>query len=132
MGWQDPSPRVRPRAPAGDPASAPGYGDDGVRLSFGTIVFRWALVAGIAALVFVGARKGLVGWLGPAHLVAVIGLSLAVALGVAGLALRLVMRLPESSGFGRRRWDQTTTFGQAVAGEAIGEVVGAIIDAATD
>ena len=139
MGWEDPSPRGRARPPAGNPAAQPGYGDPGVRLSFMTIVMRWAVALFLAGLVWAGAHKGLGTWLGPDRAMPVLAISSALAAAVAWLALRVLMRLPESEGAGvslgrRRGWDDTSslTFGEVVAADAVGDVVGAIIDAATD
>ena len=139
MGWEEPSPRARSRSTGGSPAARPGYGDPGVRLSFMTIVVRWAVALLVGGLVYAGAHKGFSGWLGPARGLTVLAISLALAAVVAWLVLRVLMRLPESEGAGisfgrRRRWNDTSglTFGEAVAADAVGEVVGAIIDAATD
>jgi len=139
MGWQDPSPRARGRAPAGRPAARPGDGDPGVRLSFTTIVLRWAVALLVGGLVYAGAHKGFGGWLGPVHAMVVLAIAIALAVLVGWLVLRVLMRLPESEGAGvssgrRRRWDDSSglTFGEAVAADAAGEVVGAVIDAITD
>lgn len=139
MDWEDPSPRRRARLPAGDPAAQPGYGDPGMRLSFSTILMRWAVALGVGALVYAGAHKGFGLWLGPAKAMAASGLSLGVAALVAWPVLRALMRLPDSEGvgipFGRRRgWDDSSglTFEGAVAVELTADVVSAFIDAASD
>jgi len=139
MGWQDPSPRVRTRSTAGNPAAQPGYADPGVRLSFGTIVVRALVALLVAFLMYEGARKGLGGWLGPAHAMAVLAGSLALAAVAGWLVLRTLMRTPEVVGKrgwfgGRRGWDDTSglTFGEAVAADVVGEVIGAAIDAVID
>jgi len=139
MGWEDPSPRLRARSPGGNPAARPGYGDPGSRLSFTTIMLRWGLALLVGGLVYAGAHKGFGSWLGPAHAMAVLVISVALAAAVAWRVLRVLMRLPESAGVGfsfgrRRRWDDTSglTFGEVVAADAVGEVVGAVIDAAID
>ena len=141
MGWQDPSPRARARSPVGNPAAQPGYGDPGVRLSFLTIVMRGGVALMVGGLAYFGAHKGLGGWLGPPHAVLVFGLSAALAALVGLVVLRALMRLPGSDSAGRRTWfgsrrgwDDSSglTFGEAVAVDVAGEVVGALIDAATD
>jgi hypothetical protein len=139
MGWEDPSPRAQACSPGGNPAAQPGYGDPGVRLSFMVIAMRWAVALLVGGLVYAGAHKGFGAWFGPAHATAVLAISLALAAAVAWLLLRVLMRLPQSEGAGvslgrRRGWDDTSglTFGEVVAADAVGDVVGAIIDAATD
>ena len=139
MGWQDPSPRARARSSGGSPAAQPGYGDAGPRLSFAAIMVRALVALLVGGAVYVGAHKGLGGWLGPAHAWAAVAIPAALALAVGWLALRASMRMPEGDGrrgwFGRRRgWDDSSglTFGEAVAADAIGDVVGVIVDAATD
>ena len=139
MGWEDPSPRGRARAPGGNPAVQPGYGDPGVRLSLTIILMRWAVALLVGGLVYAGAHKGFGGWLGPAHAMTVLAVSLALAAVVAWLVVRLLMRLPESEGigipFGRRRgWDDSSglTFERAAAVDLTADVVSAFIDAATD
>jgi hypothetical protein len=139
VGWEDPSPRARARSPAGDPTAQPGYGDAGVRLSFTTIAARWAVALLAGGLVYAGAHKGFGLWLGPERAMPVLAISLVLAAVVAWLLLRALMRLPESEGAGvspgrRRGWDDTSglTFGEVVAADVAGDVVGAIIDAATD
>jgi hypothetical protein len=134
VGWTDPSPRRHARSPGGNPALQPGYGDPGVRLSFMTIVLRCGVALVLGGLGYVGAHEGLGGWLGPSHTVLVAVLSLALAVLVSWGVLRGLMRLPETGGDGRRGWDDSSglTFGEAVAGEVASDVVGALIDAATD
>lgn len=139
MGWQDPSPRRQARSPAGNPDAQPGYGDPGVRLSFMTIVMRWALALLVGGLVYAGAHKGFRQWLGPAHAMAALAIPVALAAFVAWLVLRVVMRLPESEGIGvspgrRRGWDDSSglTFGEAVVADVVGEGIGAALDALTD
>jgi hypothetical protein len=138
MGWQDPSPRARARSPVGDPSAQPGYGSPGARLSFMSILARAAIALMVAGLAYAGAHRGLGGWLGAAHAMLVVALSAALAVVVGGLVLRALVGLPESGSGGRggwfdrrRGWDDSSglTFGEA---DAVGEVVGAIIDAATD
>jgi hypothetical protein len=134
MGWQDPSPRARARtiAAAGNPMAQPGYADPGVRLSFTTIVARALVALLVGFLVYAGAHKGLGGWLGPAHALAVLAGSLVLAAVIGWLVLRTLMRTPEFAE--RRGWDDTSglTFGEAVAADVVGEVIGAAIDAVTD
>ena len=139
MGWEDPSPRRRARSTGGDPAAQPGYGDPGMRLSFSTILVRWAVALLVGGLVYAGAHKGFGLWLGPAKATAALATSLAMAALVAWLVLRVLMRLPESEGvgipFGRRRdWDDSASlnFERAVAVDLTADVVSAFIDAATD
>jgi hypothetical protein len=139
MGWEDPSPRARAGTSAGNPVAQPGYADPGVRLSFGTIVVRALVALLVGFLMYQGAHKGLGGWLGPARAIAVLACSLSLAAVTGWLVLRTLMRTPEYVGgrgwFGRRRgWDDTSSlsFGEAVAADAVGEVVGAVIDAVTD
>jgi hypothetical protein len=93
----------------------------------------------VGGLVYFGARKGLGLWLGPVKAPAALGIALALAAFVAWLALRALMRLPESEGAGiafghRRGWDDSAglSFGQAVAVDITADVVSAFIDAATD
>jgi hypothetical protein len=137
MGWQDPSPRARARSPAGDPAAQPGYGDPGVRLPFMTIVVRAAVALLIGGLTYAGAYKGFGAWLGPAHALAVLAVSAALAVVLGGLVLRALMRLPASDGVGipfadRRGWGHSAGLTLADAADLTGDVVDAFIDAATD
>ena len=150
MGWEDPSPRRRGRPATTTPAS-PGYGAADVRLSFTTIAWRAvvALVAGVMA--YAGAYAGMVALHGRQaaahHSTLDAAVALVVAIVVGWLILRMLLRRPESAGlplrvregrgwFGRRRgWDDSygnMTFGEAVAAEAVGDVIGAVIDAAID
>lgn len=146
MGWQDPSPRMRARTAA----AQPGYGaGPAVRLSFGTIAWRAAQAAFAGVLVYAATHAGMVWWHGgragaTAHAALDIAVSVAVAVVVGWAILRLLLGRPEvglpryarESWLGRRRgWndsDAGMTFGEAVAADAIGEVVGAVIDAAID
>ena len=149
MGWEDPSPRLRGRPAATSPS--PGYGSTDVRLSFTTIAWRAvvALVAGVMA--YAAAHAAMVALHGRQAAARRSTLDAAVALVVAivvgWLILRMLLRRPESAGlplrvreghgwFGRRRgWDDSygnMTFGEAVAAEAVGDVIGAVIDAAID
>jgi hypothetical protein len=57
LGWEDPSPRARARSPAGDPTAQPGGGDPGVRLSFATIVMRWAAALFLGGLGWAGTTR---------------------------------------------------------------------------
>jgi formate hydrogenlyase subunit 3/multisubunit Na+/H+ antiporter MnhD subunit len=137
VGWEDPSPRARPRSPAGDPAAQPGYGDHGVRLSFVTIVLRAVAALLIGGVTYAGAHHGLVAWLGSAHAIAVLAISVALAVVVGWLLLRVLMRTPESGGRGRRGWADSSglAFDDSDVGGAVGGVVaavGAVVDAATD
>jgi len=152
VGWQDPSPRARARAPAGSPAAQPGYQATApeIRLSFSTILGRAMLALGAGALAYAAAHAGMVSLHGgrlaaASHAALDIGASVAVAVVVGWAILRLLLRRPEPVGlprrvrdgwFGRRRgWDDSRsglTFGEAVAADAVGEVVGAVIDAVTD
>jgi hypothetical protein len=129
MGWEDPSPRARVRTSTGNPGAQPGYTDPGVRLSFGTIVVRALVALLVGFLMYEGAHKGLGSWLGPAHTIAVLACSLSLAAVTGWLVLRTLMRTPEH--VGGRGWDDTSSlsFGEA---DAIGDVVGAVIDAVTD
>ena len=147
MGWEDPSPRGRARSPAGNP----GYdaGPD-VRLSFGTIVWRLVQAAFAGVLAYAAAHAGMVAWHGgraaaTMHSTLDIAVSVAVAVVVGWAILRMLLRQPQASGlpryvreswYGRRRgWNDSyagMTFGEAVAADAVGEVVGAVIDAALD
>ena len=150
MGWEDPSPRLRGR-PAATTSPSPGYGNADVRLSFTTIAWRAvvALVAGVMA--YAGAYAGMVALHGRQaaahHSTLDAAVALVVAIVVGWLILRMLLRRPESAGlplrvregrgwFGRRRgWDDSygnMTFGEAVAAEAVGDVIGAVIDAAID
>ena len=150
MGWEDPSPRPRGRAAVATSAS-PGYGATEVRLSFTTIAWRAvaALVAGVT--IYAAAHAGMVtlhGRQAAAHHATLdAAVALVVAVVVGWLILRMLLRRPESAGlplrvregrgwFGRRRgWDDSygnMSFGEAVAAEAVGDVIGAVIDAAID
>jgi len=133
MGWEDPSPRARARTPARDPAAQPGYGDPGVRLSFGAIVLRWGVALLLGGVTYAGARHGLGARLGPAHPIAVPAVSLALAVVVGGLVGRALMRLPPSGG----RWNDSAglDFDDSDVPDAVGVVVGvvgAIVDVASD
>ena len=149
MGWQDPSPRLRGRPAAISPS--PGYGAADVRLSFATIAWRAvvALVAGV--MIYAAAHASMVALHGRQaaahHATLDAAVALVVAVVVGWLILRMLLRRPESTGlplsmregrgwFGRRRgWDGgygNMTFGEAVAAEAVGDVIGAVIDAAID
>jgi len=141
VGWEEPSPRARARSPAGNPAAQPGYGDPGVRLSFMAIAMRGGVALMVGGLCFSGAHKGLGGWLGPPHAVLVFVLSVALAVLMGWVVLRALLRLPGTDAGGRRTWfgsrrgwDDSSglTFGEAVAADVAGDVVGALIDAATD
>ena len=149
MGWEAPSPRPRGRAVATSPS--PGRGPTDVRLSFATIAWRAvvALVAGVMA--YAAAHAGMVALHGRQaaahHATLDAAVALVVAVVVGWLILRMSLRRPESAGlplrvregrgwFGRRRgWDSgygNMSFGEAVAAEAVGDVIGAVIDAAID
>jgi len=146
MGWEDPSPRAQARA-AG---AQPGYGaGPGVRLSFGTMAWRAAQAAFAGVLAYAAAHAGMVWWHGgragaTAHASLDIAVSVAVAVVVGWIVLRALLKDPprglpryvRESWLGRRRgWndsDAGMSFGEAVAADAIGEVVGAVIDAAID
>ena len=150
MGWQDPSPRRQGR-PAAAASPSPGHGADDVRLSFATMAWR-AVVAMVAAVMaYAVAHASMVALHGRQAAAHHSALDAAVALVVAVVAgwlvLRMLLRRPESAGlplrvregrgwFGRRRgWDSgygNMTFGEAVAADAVGEVIGAVIDAAID
>ena len=151
MGWEDPSPRARARASAGTPAAQPGYGaGPDIRLSFGTMAWRAVQAAFAGVLAYAAAHAGMVslhaGRAGAAaHSTLDIAVSVAVAVLVGWLVLRALLRRPEGAGlsrhvreswFGRRRgWNDSyagMSFGEAVAADAIGEVVGAVIDAVVD
>jgi preprotein translocase subunit SecG len=150
MGWEDPSPRPRGRAAVATSAS-PGYGATDVRLSFTTIAWRAvvALVAGV--MIYAAAHAGMVALHGrqaaARHATLDAAVALVVAVVVGWLILRMLLQRPESAGlplrvregrgwFGRRRgWDDSygnMSFGEAVAAEAVGDVIGAVIDAAID
>ena len=150
MGWEDPSPRPRGRAAVATSAS-PGYGATEVRLSFTTIAWRAvvALVAGVT--IYAAAHAGMATLHGRQaaahHATQDAAVALVVAVVVGWLILRMLLRRPESAGlplrvregrgwFGRRRgWDDSygnMSFGEAVAAEAVGDVIGAVIDAAID
>ena len=149
MGWEDPSPRPRGRVVA--TSASPGYGATEIRLSFTTIAWRAmvALVAGV--MIYAAAHAGMVALHGrqaaARHSTLDAAVALVVAIVVGWLVLRMLLRRPESTGlplsvregrgwFGRRRgWDSgygNMTFGEAVAAEAVGDVIGAVIDAAID
>ena len=148
MAWDDPSPRARARS-AGAGAST-GYGVPEVRLSFSTIVGRalLALLAGVLA--YAAVHAVFVAWQGrqaAAHSTLGIALPLLLAVVLAWLCLRVLLRRPEAVGLprrirdgggwwrGRRSWDDgygDMTLGQVVAADVVGDVVGAMIDAAID
>jgi hypothetical protein len=151
VGWQDPSPRVRTRTTAGTRAARPGYGaGPDIRLSFGTLAWRAAQAAFAGVLAYAAAHAGMVslhggGAASAAHATLDIAVSVAVAVLVGWLILRMLLSRPQEAGlpryvreswYGRRRgWNDSyagMTFGEAVAADAIGEVVGAVIDAVTD
>jgi len=151
MGWEDPSPRARARTPAGKPGAQPGYGaGPHVRLSFATMAWRAAQAAFAGVLSYAAAHAGMVSLHAgradaAAHSMLDIAVSVAVAVLVGWLILRMLVRRPQGSGlpryvreswFGRRRgWNDSyagMSFGEAVAADAIGEVVGAVIDAVVD
>ena len=147
MGWVDPSPRVRSRPAAGNPGY--GAGPD-VRLSFGTIAWRLVQSTFAGVLAYAAAHAGMVAWHGgraaaTVHSTLDIAVSVAVAAVVGWGILRALLRQPQSAGlpryvreswYGRRRgWNDTyagMTFGEAVAADVAGEVIGAAIDAITD
>ncbi|HEY9029432.1 MAG TPA: hypothetical protein VIP05_34415, partial [Burkholderiaceae bacterium] len=103
---------------------------------------------GAGVLAYAAAHAGMValhGGRAASHAALDIAVAVAVALVVGWVLLRMMLRRPESVGlpryvrdgwFGRRRgWDDSRsglTFGEAVAADAVGEVVGAVIDAVTD
>ena len=151
MGWEDPSPRLRARSPAGDPSAQPGYGaGPGVRLSFGTMAWRAVQAAFAGMLAYAAAHAGMVSLhrghgAEQAHSRLDIAVAIAVAVLVGWLVLRILLRRPEGTGlpryvreswFGRRRgWndsDAGMSFSEAVAADAIGEVVAAALDAVVD
>ena len=140
MGWEEPSPRARARSPGGNPVAQPGYGEPGVRLSFSTILMRWAVALLVGGLVYAGANAGFNAGLGVAHALAALLISLALAVVVAWLVLRALMGLPESDGIGipmfgsRRDWDDSDGLvsAKADAVDLTGDVVSAFIDASTD
>ena len=143
MGWEDPSPRRRGRPATTTPAS-PGYGAADVRLSFTTIAWRAvvALVAGVMA--YAAAHAAMVALHGRQaaahHSTLDAAVALVVAIVVGWLILRMLLRRPESAGLPLRvregrGWDDSygnMSFGEAVAAEAVGDVIGAVIDAAID
>ena len=151
MGWEDPSPRMRARTAAGNPSAQPGYGaGPGVRLSFGTIAWRAAQAGFAGVLAYAAAHAGMVSLHGgraaaAAHSTLDVAVAIAVAVVVGWLALRMLLSRPQGTGlpryvreswYGRRRgWNDSyagMTFGEAVAADVVGEVIGAAIDAVTD
>jgi hypothetical protein len=152
VGWEDPSPRARSRSVGIDPGAQPGYGTGpDVRLSFGTIAWRCMQAALAGVLVYAAAHAGMVAWHGGRaaaymHSTLDIAVSVAAAVVVGWLILRMLLRQPQTaaglpryvreSWYGRRRgWNDSyagMTFGEAVAADAVGEVVSAVIDAAMD
>ena len=146
MGWQDPSPRMRAR-PSG---AQPGYGaGPAIRLSFGTMAWRAAQAAFAGVLAYAATHAGMAWWHGgragaTTHTALDAAVSVAVAVVVGWAIFRMLLssqqiglrRYFRASWLGRRRgWNDSDvgmTFGEAVAADAIGEVVGAVIDAAID
>ena len=138
MAWDDPSPRTRARPAAVAPSSQPGYGDEPI--AFGRLMFRLLLAGIIGVSTLLGAKAILASWHGPAARSSVLDLVLAAAVGfvAAVLALKYVTNRP-AGGFvvfrRRRSWDSRyddATVSGFIVAEAVGDVVGAVIDAATD
>ena len=144
MAWSDPSPRQRRVSAMQSSPVQPGYGAREVRGSFLTFLARAGMTLVVAACVFAELRSIVRDHVTGPHPALEVALPLAIAVLVGWLLLRFLLRRPESGRahrggwgwFGRRReWDdryRSTGFGEAVAGEAIGEAVGAMLDAALD
>ena len=149
MAWDDPSPRAR--SAGVPPSSQPGYGEPDVRLSFMTIVARAAAALFVCAIVHEGVRACVLAWQsgrgGVPHPVLAVALPLLVAVLVGWLVLRHLLKRPATVGLsdrirngggwlgGRRSWDDgygDPTFGDVVVADAVGDVIGAAIDAAID
>ena len=144
MAWSDPSPRKRGVSATQSSPVQPGYAAPEVRGSFLTLLARAGMALVIGACVFAYLRSIVRDHVTGPHPALEVALPLAIAVLVGWLLLRFLLRRPESGRahrggwgwFGRRReWDdryRSTGFGEAVAGEAIGEAVGAMLDAALD
>ena len=144
MAWDDPSPRRRALSSKQASPAGPGYGVPEVRLSFLTILARAGIAVFIGACVFAEVRSIVRDHVTGRHPALEVALPLAVAALAGWLLLRFLLRQPATERVrrrgwgwfgGRRDWDsryRSTSFGEAVAGEAIGEAVGAVLDAALD
>jgi len=150
VAWDDPAPARRNR-PASSRASAPGYGPANP-LPFLTILGRGIVSVFIGVMAYWGAHAAVQAWRlahgGGGHALADMAIAIVAAVVVGVLALRYLLSRPRYVGglplrvrdgggwWGRRRgWDDDSvypTFGQQVAADIAGDVVGAAIDAVTD
>ena len=149
MAWSDPAP-ARGSRPAQSRSPSPGYGA-ATRLPFLTILGRGLCALFIGGVTYWGAHSVVGAWhvahRGGPSIAADMGIALAVAVVVGALSLRYLLNRPRFSGlplrvrdgggwWGRRRgWDDGygyPTFGEQVAADVAGDVIGAAIDAIVD
>jgi hypothetical protein len=147
VGWEDPSPRARPRSPGGSPAAQPGYGSEAV--SFGRLLFRGLIAGALGIVACVAARSVVMSWRGHAdHATGLdIGIALAIGLVVALLAWRYVASHPPARGLSARvrdgrGWGSSGRYADSgfyvdasdipLAVDGVGSLVEAVADVAGD